>query len=64
MEIPNDNVNTDGMYQNYIIDITSIIEKHAPITRRQLKNWKHKTWYDKDALKLNIKRKKAERNFA
>ena len=43
IEIPHENVNIDDMYQNYIKDITLIIEKHAPICRRQLKigNTKH-----------------------
>ena len=45
------------MYQNYLKDLTSIIDKHVPITRRQLTNSKHKTWYDKDALKLKIQRR-------
>ena len=63
MEIPHENVNIDDMYQNCIKDITSIIEKHAPITRRQLTNRKHKTWYDKDALKLKIQRRKAEKTW-
>ena len=64
MEIPHENSNIDDMYQNYINDITSIIEKHALITRRQLTNRKHKTLYDKDALKLKIQRRKAEKNLA
>ena len=61
MEIPHENVSIDDVYQNYIKYITSIIEKHAPITRRKLTNRKHKTWYDKDALKLKIQRRKAEK---
>ena len=61
VKIPHENVNTDDMYQNYTKDVTSIIEKHAPITRRQLTNRKHKMWYDKVALKLKIKRGKAEK---
>ena len=42
LEIPHENVDIDDMYQNYIEDITSIMDKHAPITRRQLTNRKHK----------------------
>ena len=34
--IPQANANIDNMYENYIKDITSIIEKHAPTSRRQL----------------------------
>ena len=42
LEIPQKNANIYHMYQNYIKDITSIIEKHKPITRRQLTNRKTK----------------------
>ena len=51
------------MYENYIKDITSIIEKHSPISRRWVTNRKHKTWYDKDALKLKIQGRKAEKTW-
>ena len=63
MEILNENANIDDMYQNYIKDITSIIEKYAPITRRQVTNRKHKTWYENDALKLKIQGRKAENTW-
>ena len=42
--------------------MTSIIDKHAPITG-QLMKMKHKTWYDKDALKVKIQRGKAEKTW-
>ena len=45
--------------QNYTKGITSIIEKHTPITRRQLTYRKHKTWYDENELKLKIQRKES-----
>ena len=44
-------------------DITSVIDKHAPITKRQLTKRKHKIGYDKDALKLKIQRRKAEKTW-
>ena len=61
--IQHDNAKRDDMYQNYIKDITSIIEKHAPITRRQLANRKHNTFYDKDAVKQKIQRRRAEKTW-
>ena len=33
--------------------MTSIIDNHAPITKRKIKNEKQ-AWCDKDALKLKI----------
>ena len=36
IELPRENDNMDDMYQNYLKNIISIIDKHAPITRRQL----------------------------
>ena len=59
LEIPHENASIEDMYENYIKDITSIIEKHASIPRGQLTNRKCKTWYDKDALK--VKRRKAKK---
>ena len=64
IEIPHENINIDDMYQNNVKGITSFVEKHASITRRQLRNKKYKTWYDKDALNLKIQRWKAEKNLA
>ena len=50
LEINYENANMEDMYENYIKDITSIIEKHAPTSKRHFTNRKHKTWYDNDAL--------------
>ena len=58
-----ENVNTEEMYGNYINDITSIIEKHAPISRRKLTKKQHKSWFDEEALKLKIQRRKAEKTW-
>ena len=52
------------MYEKNIKDITSIIEKHAPASRRKFTKKQHKTWFDEDALKLKIQRRKAEKNLA
>ena len=49
------------MYGNNINDITSIIEKHAPISRRKLTKKQHKSWFDEEAMKLKIQRRKAEK---
>ena len=54
-----ENVNIEEMYGNYINNITSTIEKHAPISRRELTKKQHKSWFDKEALKLKIQRRKA-----
>ena len=40
--IMHENINIEEMYGNYIKDITSIIEKHAPISRRKLTKKQHK----------------------
>ena len=58
-----ENVNTEEMCGNYINDITSIIEKHAPISRRKLTKKQHKSWFDEEALKLKIQRRKAEKTW-
>ena len=47
-----ENVNLEEMYGNYIKDITSIIEKHAPISRRKLTKKQHKSWFDEEAISL------------
>ena len=57
-------VNTEEMYGNYVNDITSIIEKHASISRRQLTKKQHKSWFDEEALKLKIQIRKAEKKLA
>ena len=56
-----ENVNIEEMYGNYIKDITSIIEKHAPISRRKLTKKQHKSWFDEEALRLKIQRRKGEK---
>ena len=56
-----ENVNIEEMYGNYINDITSIIEKHAPISRRKLTKKQHKSWFDEETLKLKIQSRKAEK---
>ena len=61
LEIMQQNVSTEEMYGNYINDITSITEKHAPITRRKLTKKQHELWFDEEALKLKIQRRKAEK---
>ena len=58
-----ENVNIEEMYGNYIKDITSIIEKHVPISKRKLKKKQHKSWFDEEALKLKIQRRKAENTW-
>ena len=63
LEITYENANIDDIYENYIKDIISIIEKQAPTSRRHLTNRKHKTWYDKNALKLKIQRRKGENTW-
>ena len=57
-------VNIDEMYGNYINTITSILEEHAPISRRKCTNKQHKPWFDEKALKLKIHRRKSEKNLA
>ena len=54
-------VNTEEMYGNYIKTITSTIEEHAPsLIRKHIKR-KHKPWFNEDALKLKVQRRKAEK---
>ena len=64
MEIIHENFSIEEMYEKYIKDITSIIEKLAPMSRRKLTKKQHKIWFDDDALKLKIQRRKAEKNLA
>ena len=59
LQIKHENINIEEMYGNYIKDITSIIEKHAPIPRRKLTKKQHKSWFDEEALKLKIQRRRA-----
>ena len=60
LEIIKENLNTEEMDGNYINGITSIIEKHASISRRKLTKEQHKSWFDEEALKLKIQRRKGE----
>ena len=59
VEFSDYNQNIDNIYQEHLKDLTSIIDKHTPITRRHITKRKHKTWYDRDALKLNIQMKES-----
>ena len=63
IELPHKNDNIHDMYQNYLKNIISIMDKQTSITRRQLTKRNHKTWYDRYALKLNIQRRKAEKTW-
>ena len=56
------NVNTEEMYGNCIKTITSIIEQHVPTLRRKHKKKKHKTWFDEEALKLKVQRRRVEKS--
>ena len=58
-----ENVNIWEMYGNYIKDLTSIIEKHPPISIRKLTKKQHKSQFDEEALKLKIQRKKAKKTW-
>ena len=58
-----ENVNTEEMYGNYINDITSIIDKHTPMSRRKCTKKQHKSWFDEEAFKFKIQRRKAEKNW-
>ena len=49
------------MYGNYIKTITSTIEEHAPTLRRKHIKKKHKSWFDEEALKLKVQRRRAEK---
>ena len=49
------------MYGNYIKTITSTIEEHAPTLRRKYIKEKHKSWFDEEALKLKVQRRRAEK---
>ena len=60
LEIMQGNVNIEEMYGNYINTITSIIEKHAPTSRRKCTKKQHKSWFDEEALKLKIQRRRGE----
>ena len=64
LQIMHENINIEEVYGNYIKDITSIIEKHAPIPRRKLIKKQCKSWFDEEALKLKMQRKKAEKILA
>ena len=55
------NVNTEEMYGNYIKTITSTIEEHTPTLRRKHIKKKHKSWFDEEALKLKVQRRRAEK---
>ena len=56
------NVNIEEMYGNYIKTITSNIEEHAPTSRRKHIKKKHKSWFDEEALKLKVQRRRAEKS--
>ena len=49
------------MCANYIKTKTSTIEEHAPTSRRKHIKKKHKSWFDKEALKLKVQRRRAEK---
>ena len=51
------------MYGNYINTITSIIGKYAPISKRKCTKKQCKTWFNEEALKLKIQRRRAENNW-
>ena len=36
IELSNDNQNIDNRYEKYLKDLTSIIDKYVPITRRHI----------------------------
>ena len=55
------NVNTEEMYGNYIKTITSTIEEYAPTLRRKHIKKKYKSWFDEEALKLKVQRRKAKK---
>ena len=61
LEIMPENANTEEMYGNYINNITSIIEKHTSLSRRKLMQKQQKSWFDEEALKLKIQRRKVEK---
>ena len=63
LEIMQGNANIEEMYGNYINTITSIIEKHAPTSRRKCTKKQHKSWFDEEALKHKIQRRRAEKNW-
>ena len=56
-----ENVNIEEMYRNYINTLTSIIGKHAPTSRWKCTKKQHKAWFDEEALKLKIQRRRAEK---
>ena len=55
------NVNTEEMYENYIKIITSTIEEHAPSIRKKYTKRKKNSWFNQEALKLKVHRRKAEK---
>ena len=57
-------INIDEMYEHYIDTITSILEEHAPISKRRCTKRQHKFWFDGKALKLKIQRRKSEKHLA
>ena len=61
LEIMQRNVNLEELYENYINTIAYIIEEHAPTLRRKCTKKQHKSWFDEEALKLKIQRRRAEK---
>ena len=49
------------MFGNYIKTITSTIEEHAPSLRKKYTKRKHKSWFNEEALKLKVHRRKVEK---
>ena len=49
------------MYGNYVNTIRYIIGKHAPTSRRKCTKKQHKAWFNEEALKLKIQRRRAEK---
>ena len=56
-----ENVNIEEIYRNYINTITYIIERHGPTSRRKCTKKQHKSWFNEEALKLRIQRRRAEK---
>ena len=56
-----ENVNIEEMYGNYLNIITSIIEKHAPTLKRKCTKKQCKAWFNEEALKLKIQRRRTEK---
>ena len=58
---PTDNLQT--LYEKYTEAITSTLDKHAPeITQKRTKR-PTRSWYDKNAQRLKIQRRMAEKNW-